>query len=149
MVSFQTPNWVETAVIDLAAAMAGFVINPIVIIYRDAEVRQMLGDCRAKAFFFAETFRGFDFAAMIVRLRPDLPALAHAIPVRGQGPGYADLIAAGRGGRLSVPRVDPASVKLVLYTSAGRKACCTVTRRWPAPSLPAPPIGVSPRVIRC
>jgi acyl-CoA synthetase (AMP-forming)/AMP-acid ligase II len=117
VVSFQTPNWIETAVIDLAAAMAGFVINPIVIIYRDAEVRQMLGDCGAKAFFFTENFRGFDFAAMVNRLRPDLPSLAHAIPVRGAGPGLAELVAAGRGRRLDVPRVDPASVKLVLYTS--------------------------------
>jgi hypothetical protein len=33
------------------------VIAPIVPIYRDAEVIQMLGDCRAKAYFVAESFR--------------------------------------------------------------------------------------------
>jgi len=119
VVSFQTPNWVEAAVINLAAAMAGFVINPIVIIYRDAEVRQMLADCGAKAFFYAESFRGVDFAAMVERVKPDLPALAHAIPVRGSGgaTGYEALVAAGRGRRLDVPAVDPRSVKMVLYTS--------------------------------
>ncbi|MEP7006433.1 MAG: AMP-binding protein, partial [Sphingomonas bacterium] len=47
VISFQTPNWAEAAVINLAAALGGYVINPIVHIYRDAEVRQMLGDCGA------------------------------------------------------------------------------------------------------
>jgi acyl-CoA synthetase (AMP-forming)/AMP-acid ligase II len=117
-VSFQMPNWYEAAVINLAAAMAGFVINPIVIIYRDAEVRQMLADCGARVFFHAESFRGFDFAAMVERLRGDLPALAHTIPVRGGGAtGYQTLIAAGRGRTLATPRVDPRTVKMVLYTS--------------------------------
>jgi acyl-CoA synthetase (AMP-forming)/AMP-acid ligase II len=117
VVSFQTPNWFEAARL-MTAAMAGFVINPIVIIYRDAEVRQMLADCGAKAFFYAESFRGVDFAAMMERLAPDLPALTHAIPVRGSGnTGYEALVAAGRGRRLDVPRVDPRAVKMVLYTS--------------------------------
>jgi len=118
VVSFQTPNWHEAAVINLAAAMGGFVVNPIVIIYRDAEVRQMLADCGAKVFFHAETFRGVDFAAMVARIRPDLPALAHAVPVRGAHRiGYEALVAAGRGRRLGVPEVDPRGVKMVLYTS--------------------------------
>jgi acyl-CoA synthetase (AMP-forming)/AMP-acid ligase II len=116
VVSFQTPNWVEAAVINLACALAGFVVNPIVSIYRDAEVRQMLADCGAKVFFHATSFRGYDFAAMVARIRPDLPALAHPITVRGDG-GYEALIAAGRGRALNTPRVDPGSVKMLLYTS--------------------------------
>ena len=113
VVSFQTPNWFEAAVINLASAMAGFVINPIVSIYRDAEVRQMLSDCGARAFFHAESFRGYDFAAMVDRIRPDLPRLAHAVPVRGSAKsGYEALVAAGRGRRLDTPRVDPRSVKM-------------------------------------
>lgn len=117
VVSFQTPNWIEAAVINLACAMAGFVINPIVPIYRDAEVRQMLADCGAKAFFFAESFRGYDFAAMVERIRGVLPMLRHAVPVRGAGGGYEALVAGGRGRRLDTPRVNPGSVKMVLYTS--------------------------------
>src|SRR4051794_37807849 len=50
VVSFQVPNWIEAAVVNLACALAGFVINPIVPIYRDAEVGMMLGDCKAKVF---------------------------------------------------------------------------------------------------
>jgi len=49
VIGFQVPNWVEASIINLAANLGGFVINPIVPIYRDAEVIQMLGDCGAKA----------------------------------------------------------------------------------------------------
>jgi acyl-CoA synthetase (AMP-forming)/AMP-acid ligase II len=48
VIGFQVPNWVEASVINLAANLGGFVIAPIVPIYRDAEVIQMLGDCGAK-----------------------------------------------------------------------------------------------------
>ena len=118
VVAFQTPNWAEAAVINLAAAMGGFVISPIVIIYRDAEVAQMLADSRARVFFAAATFRGFDFAAMVARLRPGLPHLAHVAFVRASAEaadGYEAMIAAR--GRVDTPRVDPDAVKLLLYTS--------------------------------
>jgi len=118
VLSFQTPNWIEAAVINMAAAMSGIVINPIVPIYRDAEVRMMLGDCRAKAFFVASSFRNYDFAAMAERLKPALPDLDHVILVRGQGTlTYESLIESGRGRHFNRPPVDPGSVKLLLYTS--------------------------------
>jgi len=116
VVAFQTPNWPEAAVIDLACALGGFVIAPIVIIYRDAEVAQMLADSRARVFFVAHTFRGHDFSAMVARLRPALPHLAHVAFVRAEAAdGYEAMIAAG--GRIDAPRVDPDAVKLLLYTS--------------------------------
>jgi len=119
VVSFQLPNWAEAAVINLACAFGGFVINPIVPIYRDAEVSQMLGDCGAKAFFYCERFRSTDFAAMVERILPALPALAHRIVVRGSGgtARYDELIAGGRGRTAQLPKVDPNGVKLLLYTS--------------------------------
>jgi acyl-CoA synthetase len=118
VVSFQTPNWIEAATINLAAALSGLVINPIVPIYRDAEVGMMLADCRAKAFFVASSFRNYDFIAMVERLRPGLPDLDHVITVRGEGAiSYEDLIEAGRGRSFNRPIVDAGSVKMLLYTS--------------------------------
>ncbi len=124
VISFQTPNWVEAAVINLAAALGGFVINPIVTIYRDAEVRHMLADCRAKVFFVAETFRNFDYAAMAGRIRPDLPDLQHVVYVRhGERAlsqnelAYEHLVEGGRALHTALPVVDPNSIKLLLYTS--------------------------------
>lgn len=118
VIAFQVPNWREAMVINTAAAMSGLVVNPIVPIYRDHEVTLMLGDCGAKAFFVAATFRKYDFAAMAARIRPDLPALEHIFTVRGDGPDdYAALVAEGRDMAFSRPRVDPLGVKMVLYTS--------------------------------
>ncbi|XVN49008.1 AMP-binding protein (plasmid) [Novosphingobium rhizosphaerae] len=118
VVAFQLPNWREAAVINLACALAGLVINPIVPIYRDAELRVMLGDCVARALFVPTTFRKVDYVAMAARVKPDLPALAHVFTVRGQGPDdYAALVEAGRTLPSAAMPVDPQGVKMVLYTS--------------------------------
>lgn len=118
VIAFQLPNWHEAAIVNLAAAMAGLVINPIVPIYRDAEVRQMLGDCNARALFTCEEFRRFDFADMARRIAPDLPALDHVFTVRGaDGDDYRALIAEGADRDFNPVDVDPFGVKLVLYTS--------------------------------
>ena len=118
VIAFQVPNWREAAVINLSAAMSGFVINPIVPIYRDAEVTMMLGDCRARAIFVPDVFRKTDYAAMARRVQATLPDLAHVFTVRGSGgDDFAALVAEGRGVRFLRPRVDPLGVKMVLYTS--------------------------------
>lgn len=118
VIAFQMPNWREAMVINTAAAMSGLVVNPIVPIYRDHEVTLMLGDCGAKAFFVASTFRKYDFAAMATRIRTNLPELDHVFTVRGEGPDdYAALIAEGRDMSFARPKVDPLGVKMVLYTS--------------------------------
>ena len=118
VVSFQTPNWAEAAVINLAAALSGLVINPIVPIYRDAEVGMMLADSCAKALFTAGSFRNYDYAAMAERLRPLLPALRHIVTVRSESAMTLEsLIAQGRGRSFERPSVDPGSVKMLLFTS--------------------------------
>ncbi len=119
VIGFQVPNWTEAAVINLAASLAGLVVSPIVPIYRDREVQQMLADGGARAFFVTESFRNYDFAAMVERIRPALPALEHVILVRpANAPDrYRELIAHGRTLTLPLPKVDPNAVKLLLYTS--------------------------------
>lgn len=118
VLAFQVPNWREAMVINLAAAMSGLVVNPIVPIYRDHEVTQMLADCHAAALFVPAAFRKFDYAAMAARIAADLPDLRHVFTVRGSGGNdYAALVAEGRGARFDRPAVDPLGVKMVLYTS--------------------------------
>jgi acyl-CoA synthetase (AMP-forming)/AMP-acid ligase II len=118
VLAFQVPNWREAMVINLAAALSGLVVNPIVPIYRDHEVTQMLADCRAAALFVPAAFRKFDYAAMAARITADLPSLRHVFTVRGDGADdYAALIAEGRGTHFARPMVDPLGVKMVLYTS--------------------------------
>ena len=118
VVAFQVPNWREAAVINLACAMSGLVVNPIVPIYRDHEVGQMLADCGARAFFVPASFRKYDYAAMAGRVRARLSGLAHVFTVRGGGAqDYAALVDEGRGRPFTRPHVDPLGVKMVLYTS--------------------------------
>ena len=120
VVSFQLPNWIETMTINAAACIAGLVVNPIVPIYREAEVRYILRDARAKLFFIPERFRNFDYPAMAARVRMELPHLEHVVVVRGEAPGcmqYEALLASGAERPSVVERTDPNAVKLVLYTS--------------------------------
>lgn len=118
VIAFQVPNWREAMVINLAAAMSGLIVNPIVPIYRDHEVSQMLADCGARAFFVVDSFRNYDFSAMAQRIRANLPVLDHVFTVRGQGPeDYAALVEHGRNLPFARTKVDPLGVKMVLYTS--------------------------------
>lgn len=128
VLSFQLPNWRETMVINLAASLGGFIVNPVVPIYRDAEVGFILRNSRTRVLFVPETFRGFDYLAMVERLRPELPDLQEVIVVRGERPGYTSYLSSLTE-QQGVPRpeyganpdeatdVDPNDVKLLLYTS--------------------------------
>ncbi len=118
VISFQLPNWPEAVVVDMAAAMLGLVSNPIIPIYRDAEVAYILKDAGTKAFFIPTQFRNFDYAAMVERHRAELPDLAHVITVRDTAPGctaFDELLA--EDAPLERSTVDPNAVKLIMYTS--------------------------------
>ena len=75
VISFQFPNWREGAVVDIAAAALGLVVNPIVPIYRDAELRFILSDAESKLILIPDQHRSIDYVNMISRLRSELPNL--------------------------------------------------------------------------
>jgi acyl-CoA synthetase len=122
VVSFQLPNWREAVPLDIAAAALGLIVNPIVPIYRDAELRFILKDARSKAFLIPEKFRSTDYVKMVSGLRDELPDLDHVIMVRGERD-YPDVL---RFEQLvdcepvdlqKLPDIDPNYPKCRLYTS--------------------------------
>ena len=120
VVSFELPNWPETMVIDLACAMLGLVCNPIIPIYRDAEVSYILRDAGTRAIFVPTEFRNFDYADMIARHRAELPDLDLVVTVRGDAEGatgFDALLAEGDADAFAPTTVDPNAVKLIMYTS--------------------------------
>jgi acyl-CoA synthetase (AMP-forming)/AMP-acid ligase II len=120
VISFQLPNWREAVVVDVAASLLGLVCNPIIPIYRDAEVAYILKDAGTKVVFVPTEFRGFDYVAMIERHRADLPDLEHIVTVRGKVTGnitFEGLLEEGADAAFAPSAVDPNAVKLIMYTS--------------------------------
>jgi acyl-CoA synthetase (AMP-forming)/AMP-acid ligase II len=122
VISFQLPNWRESVVLDIAASALGLIVNPVIPIYRDRELRFILKDARTRLIFIPEQVRSLEFPAMISALRPDLPDLQHVVTVRAERDHagmlrYEDLVNRDPIDLATLPTVDPNSIKAVLYTS--------------------------------
>lgn len=122
VISFQLPNWREAVVLDIAASAMGLIVNPVIPIYRDKELRFILKDARTKLIFIPERIRSLEFPSMIAGLKPELPDLQHIVTVRAED-NYAGmlrfeaLLDNDRADLSTLPKIDPNSVKTILYTS--------------------------------
>ena len=85
VVACQLPNWWQFTLTYLACSRIGAVMNPLMHIFRERELSFMLKHGEAKVFIAPKSFRGFDFEAMAMGLRPDLPDLRHVVIVGGDG----------------------------------------------------------------
>jgi acyl-CoA synthetase (AMP-forming)/AMP-acid ligase II len=120
VVSFQLPNWHEAIVIELCCVYGGFVCNPIVHIYRDAEVRHIIKDAGSRVLFVPERFRGFDYKQMIERIEREWGGKTEMVLVRPEGrvnrAVFHELLDGADGEFKPTPR-DPNEIKLLMYTS--------------------------------
>ncbi|QIG81954.1 cyclohexanecarboxylate-CoA ligase [Sphingosinithalassobacter tenebrarum] len=117
-VSFMLPNWHEAAAIYLGATLAGMVAHPILPSLRDHDLRFMLDDIGCNMIFVPETFRGFDYAAMLSRVVADLKDPPEVVVLRGDAgehTPYESLLAADP--PLIFPPVDADEVRMAMYTS--------------------------------
>jgi acyl-CoA synthetase (AMP-forming)/AMP-acid ligase II len=118
VLSFQLPNWMETAVIALAARMTGLIINPIPPIYRESELSYILGDCGSKLILVPGVFRKHDHKAMIEGLRASLPDLKDVVVVRDSSElCWDDAISGEPVAETALPAVDPSAILIAMYTS--------------------------------
>ncbi len=122
VVSFQLPNWRESVVLDIAASAMGLIVNPVIPIYRDHELRFILKDARTRLIYIPEQIRSLEFPSMLAGLQPDLPDLEYIVTVRAQDehPGmlcYENLVNNEAADLATLPAIDPNCIKAILYTS--------------------------------
>ena len=85
VVSCQLPNWWQFTALTLACGRIGAVINPMMPIFREREVKFMLGLAESKVFVVPHEFRSFDYPAMVRGIRSELPELHHLLVIGGDG----------------------------------------------------------------
>ncbi len=85
VVSLQLPNWWQFNAMHLACARIGAITNPLMPIFRERELSYMLAFAESKVVVAPHSFRGFAYKPMIEAIRGDLPDLAHAFYVDGEG----------------------------------------------------------------
>ncbi len=85
VVAIMLPNWWEFVVATYALGRIGAVPNPLMHIFRERELRFMLGFADTKAILIPNSFRGHDFKKMLDGIKPELEKLQHVIVVDGDG----------------------------------------------------------------
>lgn len=119
VISLQLPNWHEACVLNLAAGMAGLVVNPIIPIYRGAELLHILADSRSRMVFMPEVFRGFDYRDLARDVFSRLPEPPEAVVLRGDAAEFTQLEAflSRCDDSIQLPSVGASDIMMVLYTS--------------------------------
>ena len=126
VIAYQLPNWWEAAVVFLAAARVGAVVNPVLPMLRERELSFILRQSGATVLVVPGEFRGCDYPALVGRVRTELPALSQVLVARGAPPpGMRSFTAfldtpwerAPQTADRLVPAVDPESVVMLMYTS--------------------------------
>lgn len=119
VVCWQTPNWWEAHMMSLAVWHVGAISNPVVAIYRDAEVRHIVRQLEPDAVVTCGTFRGFDHAEMfddILRDEGHEPKLKMIIRTERTGwTSFSDALTAAP--QINPTDLAPEDPALVLYTS--------------------------------
>jgi acyl-coenzyme A synthetase/AMP-(fatty) acid ligase len=127
VVSWQVPNWWEALAIALGVWRIGAVNNPVLMIYREHELRQIFADLAPKVVVAPPSFRRFEHQEMLDSVLAEIghePALR--IGVRGGSKRWTDLeelIEAAGPAPLEtrISSDDPCVVAYTSGTTAGAK----------------------------
>jgi len=124
VVAFQLPNWWEFTALFYACCRIGAVANPLMPIFRQRELRFMLGFAEAKVAVVPALWRGFDHVAMLGEIRSDLPHLKHVFAVGGRdGQSFEQALldrpAVSRAEQVTLAKLRPGpnEVAELIYTS--------------------------------
>ena len=84
VVTVELPNWWEAVVVMQAVLRIGAVLNPVVPIYRDHELRFIFAQARPRAIVVPHRFRGFDYVEMLERITRELDYLPAVVVIRAE-----------------------------------------------------------------
>ncbi len=119
VVAYQLPNWWEAAVVFLAAARIGAVVNPVLPMFRARELAFILRQSAASVLVIPGEFRGCDYPALVASVRADAPALRAVLVARAPAPRDTrafDALLADAGAPPDVA-VDADALLMLMYTS--------------------------------
>ncbi len=88
VLAVQLPNRRIECVAELGAAAAGAIVIAYPLLYRQREVRSLVGRSRAVACIVPAEAAGFRYPAMLDEIAADLPDLRHRFVVGGEAPGF-------------------------------------------------------------
>jgi cyclohexanecarboxylate-CoA ligase len=121
VVSLQLPNWREWTILHLAVSRIGAITNPLVPAYRERELTYMLELSESSMLVVPDRFRGFDHAGMAMRLKEQLPNIAHVLVLGDDVPegalSWRDLAESDAVLPADLPRVDANAVTEIIFTS--------------------------------
>ncbi|MBT0782997.1 AMP-binding protein [Paracoccus sp. pheM1] len=122
VVALQMPNWWEFVVAVLATQRLGAITNPLMPIFRERELRFMLGFARCKVFIVPEGYGSLDLVGTARQLRDELDHLEHVVVANGSGSdSFEALLNSGERVDLppdgSKPITDPGETSMLMYTS--------------------------------
>ncbi len=120
VVTMQLPNWWESSVVYQALCRLGCVVNPVVPIYRQRELRFIIDQAKPRAIVIPHRFRGFDYVAMFDELLAGVSDRPAVVVVRPEGDLPDGFVAADSlppGPAPGEAQADPDDICLLLYTS--------------------------------
>src|SRR5262249_22125505 len=119
-VALLAENRLEWPVVQMAAALAGFVLVPLNSHLRQDDLGYALGQSDSAALLTSRRFRSSDYLAMVAALRSRLPALRQVICFDGADTGaldYRAVVDRGREMEIALPHVAAGDIATMLYTS--------------------------------
>ncbi len=92
VVTIQLPNWVEFAYVFFSLELIGAVANKISPDFRARELDFILRFSESVAYVCPESFKGFDYPAMVRGLMPDIETLRRVVIADGTGEDTDDTV---------------------------------------------------------
>ena len=109
VVMVQLPNVVELPLVYLAAARIGAIVSPLPVQYRQHELRHTMGLTEPKVVITATRVSGFDHAAMVREVAPEVPVITIGSEL--------DAILATPAGQLPEVRTTANDILTICWTS--------------------------------